>query len=85
MSYTQTILSAAKREDIITYFQNQIKSTSSSCHFSFPSGVTVDLLDSRPHPITPTIIHTPIIFFGAKEHVEKIITDFRRRFLTAGG
>ncbi len=80
MSHTQTILSDIKREDIIRYFQHQIKSKSSTCYFSFPSGVTVDLLDSRPHPIEPTIIQTPIVFFGKKEFVEKIIADFHMEF-----
>ena len=85
MSYTQTILSAAKREDIVAYFQNQIKSTKSSCHFPFSSEVTVDLLNSRPNPTAPIIIHTPIVFSGPKEQVEKTLADFRMKFLTAGG
>ena len=85
MTFNQTILSAAKREDIILHFQNLTSSTSSSTQFLFPSGVSVELQKSRPNPIVPIIIHTPIIFSGRKEFVDKVVVDFRREFLTAGG
>ena len=85
MNYKQTILSAAKRKDIIQYFQNHTNSNSPSTQFLFPSGVLVDLQESHPNPIAPIIIHTPVAFSGPKESVDKIIADFRMVFLTAGG
>ena len=85
MNYKQTILSAAKREDIISFFQNRSNSNTNSVRFLFPSKVIVELLDSHRNPVAPIIIHTPIIFSGPKEQVVKIIADFRIEFLTAGG
>jgi hypothetical protein len=85
MSYMQTILSAAKRKDIIEYFEKISKFDETAQEFIFADGVRCKIQQSRPNPIAPLIIHTPLIFTGPKELVEVIMQNFRVKFLTAGG
>lgn len=85
MSYQETIISAAKREDLIIYFRNLCNSDKSNKIFQFDSDLVVELHESRPNPIAPIIIHTPVKFIGPKHIVDKMINDFRMKFLTAGG
>ena len=85
MSYQQTILSAAKRKDIIEYFERISKFVETSQEFVFSNGVLCEIQQSRPNPIAPLIIHTPLTFTGPKELVDIIIQNFRAKFLTAGG
>jgi hypothetical protein len=85
MIYQQIIISAAKREDIITYFLKSCKTQLLDNKFEFDTGIYVELQKSRPNLIAPFIIHTPVIFTGPKEIIEKMIQEFRKIFLTAGG
>jgi hypothetical protein len=85
MSYQQTIISAAKRIDILEYFTKFCISKDFENKFRFPMDAWVEVQNSRPNPIAPMIIHTPVIFHGPEEIVQDLIEKFRMRFLTAGG
>lgn len=81
-----TIYSAIPRNEILAYFHECHYHTKIEGKFRVGQDITIQVKKTLTSAHSRFgIMHTPVIFRGPKEKIEKLRDQFRMHFLRAGG